>query len=247
MHHIAEPLQMRKNLCGGVKVSEKVLQCCAHSGDLGWTGTWYCWRLTVLGDRKLSYPSWRENGRSWWNTCRFPWTHNRPVNPLFYQKHTDIRSDIKRLSLAVWSTHTLHQVESFFREETLFAFRREAHCLPKLSLHKITLKLSETYCKVIHNKTGKLCWAVWASLSPYLQLESEALQSAQLGSSWPWQGFFCHKKMKWALFQCKVEPLDQLSQRNLVTGFCFCNEIQKSAWIYGKSWCYSQSLHSLLC
>lgn len=35
-----------------------------------------------------------------------------------------------------------------------------------------------------------------ASLPMYLQLESEALQSARLGSSWPWQGFFCCKN-KW--------------------------------------------------
>lgn len=32
------------------------------------------------------------------------------------------------------ATHTLHQVESLFREEILFAIGRKAHRLPKLSL-----------------------------------------------------------------------------------------------------------------
>lgn len=32
------------------------------------------------------------------------------------------------------ATHTLHQVESFFREKILLSIGRKAHCLPKFSL-----------------------------------------------------------------------------------------------------------------
>lgn len=96
----------------------------------------------MLGDRNLSYPSWMENGRSWWNTCRFPCTHKR----------LNAGTAKKPMCWAVSGTHTLHQVESFFREEVLLAICREAHSLPKLALK--TNRLSETHRKAIYNKTS---------------------------------------------------------------------------------------------
>lgn len=96
---------------------------------------------------------------------------------------------LKGLSQAVSSTHTLHQVESLFREKMLFAMRRETHCLPKLALRENN-RLSDTHSKEIYNKT-RLEKALFRQSS---QLESEAPPSAHLGSIWPSPGFPCQKR-----------------------------------------------------
>lgn len=96
---------------------------------------------------------------------------------------------LKGLSRPVSSTHTLHQVESLFREEMLFAMRREAHRLPKLALRDNS-RLSDTHSKEIYNKT-RLEKGPFRQSS---QLESEAPPSAHLGSIWPSPGFPCQKR-----------------------------------------------------